>query len=143
MTRVMAAIVLAAGLSRTAEAQPGRGSLASSYDLLRDHEQGETYPVGLSLSADLRVYRWLGAAVEVSRSNRSEDFRDTGGGLFVNGTNTLTFRVSDFGVISGLRVADLAGAVPEPATWAMLIVGFGVVAGQIRRRRRAGTYAIA
>lgn len=67
----------------------------------------------------------------------------TNGG-FVNGTNTLTFRVTDYGVISGLRVSELVGtAVPEPATWAMLIVGFGLVAGQIRRRRRAGTLAIA
>ena len=74
---------------------------------------------------------------------RSFSVFDSTGGLFVNGTNTLTFRVTDYGVISGLRVADLAGAVPEPATWAMLIVGFGLVAGQIRRRRRAGTLAIA
>ena len=65
-------------------------------------------------------------------------------GGFLNGTNTLTFRVTDYGVISGLRVTDLVGtAVPEPATWAMLIVGFGLVAGQIRRRRRVGTMAIA
>ena len=84
----------------------------------------------------------VGSPGQVSYFRKFSAF-DTGGGLFVNGTNTLTFRVSDFGVISGLRVADLAGAVPEPATWAMLIVGFGVVAGQIRRRRRAGTYAIA
>lgn len=63
---------------------------------------------------------------------------------FVNGVNQLTFRVTDYGVISGLRVSDLVGsAVPEPATWAMLIVGFGLVAGQIRRRRRAGTFALA
>jgi hypothetical protein len=67
----------------------------------------------------------------------------TGGANFVNGANTLTFKVTDFGVISGLRVSDLVGVVPEPGTWAMLIVGFGLVAGQIRRRKRAGTYAIA
>lgn len=63
---------------------------------------------------------------------------------FVSGTNQLTFRVTDYGVISGLRVGDLVGtAVPEPATWAMLIVGFGLVAGQIRRRRRSAPLAIA
>jgi hypothetical protein len=67
----------------------------------------------------------------------------TAGG-FQAGQNTLTFRVTDYGVISGLRVSDLVGtAVPEPATWAMLIVGFGLVAGQIRRRRRSGSLAIA
>jgi hypothetical protein len=30
------------------------------------------------------------------------------------------------------------GAVPEPATWAMMIVGFGTVGGAMRRRRRTG-----
>lgn len=30
---------------------------------------------------------------------------------------------------------DTAGAVPEPATWAMMILGFGGVAGALRRRR--------
>lgn len=34
-----------------------------------------------------------------------------------------------------------AGAVPEPSTWAMIIAGFGIVGGALRRRRR--TLAIA
>lgn len=29
------------------------------------------------------------------------------------------------------------GAIPEPATWAMLILGFGVIGGAVRTRRRA------
>lgn len=32
------------------------------------------------------------------------------------------------------RTASLAGAVPEPSTWAMLILGFGTVGGAMRRR---------
>lgn len=31
-----------------------------------------------------------------------------------------------------------AAAVPEPATWAMMIGGFGVIGAALRRRRRAG-----
>ena len=31
----------------------------------------------------------------------------------------------------------LAGSVPEPTVWAMLILGFGVIGGALRRRRRA------
>ncbi|MFN7174641.1 MAG: PEPxxWA-CTERM sorting domain-containing protein, partial [Thermaurantiacus tibetensis] len=29
------------------------------------------------------------------------------------------------------------GVIPEPATWAMLIAGFGLVGGMARRRRLA------
>ncbi len=32
--------------------------------------------------------------------------------------------------------ASPVGAVPEPATWAMMVIGFGVV-GVARRRRRS------
>ncbi len=63
---------------------------------------------------------------------------------FVNGVNTLTFRVTDYGVVSGLRVANLVGtAVPEPATWAMMMIGFGGVATMARRRRSKGTSVLA
>lgn len=36
-----------------------------------------------------------------------------------------------------------AGAVPEPATWAMLVGGFGLVGASMRRRRRTGVAQIA
>lgn len=58
---------------------------------------------------------------------------------FVSGLNTLTFQVHDFGTVQGLRVANLIGtAVPEPGSWAMMIIGFGAVASQVRRRRQRG-----
>lgn len=40
-------------------------------------------------------------------------------------------------------VADASGAVPEPATWAMMLLGFGMVGGAARYRRRSSgiTYA--
>jgi len=36
-----------------------------------------------------------------------------------------------------IRLSDVTGAVPEPATWAMMIGGFGLVGGAMRRRRSA------
>jgi hypothetical protein len=36
----------------------------------------------------------------------------------------------------------VASAVPEPATWAMMIVGFGVAGGALRRRRLAPLFAV-
>lgn len=40
----------------------------------------------------------------------------------------------------GVAFAPSAGAVPEPATWAMLIAGFGLV-GAVVRRRKAAVFA--
>ncbi len=77
-------------------------------------------------------------------------FSATGG--FVGGLNTLAFTVRNVrqasGNPTGLRVEFLAssadaalsgGAVPEPASWAMMIAGFGMVGAM--RRRRTGSVA--
>ena len=39
--------------------------------------------------------------------------------------------------------APLINAIPEPATWAMLVIGFGLVGFQARRRRSIGTLVTA
>lgn len=36
---------------------------------------------------------------------------------------------------SGLAEAEAVQAIPEPASWAMMIAGFGLVGGALRRRR--------
>lgn len=41
------------------------------------------------------------------------------------------------------EVDNIAGAVPEPATWAMLLVGMGLVGGAVRRRRTGGVVVAA
>ncbi|MBL8556171.1 MAG: PEP-CTERM sorting domain-containing protein [Phenylobacterium sp.] len=64
---------------------------------------------------------------------------------FQAGVNNLTVRVINFsqdgGNPSGLRVeftgSDVGTAVPEPATWALMIVGFGGAGAMLRRRRPA------
>lgn len=56
------------------------------------------------------------------------------------GANSLTF-VEGRG-LSNLYVFN-GNAVPEPATWAMLILGFGAVGGAMRTSRRRGTISFA
>lgn len=36
----------------------------------------------------------------------------------------------------GTEIPDPSGAVPEPSTWAMMLMGFGAVAAGMRRRKR-------
>lgn len=69
-----------------------------------------------------------------------------------DGDYLLTFGVSNFGdqnYQSGLAFAGLtiageeiptpgSGAVPEPATWMMLLLGFGAIGGLMRRRPKQG-----
>jgi hypothetical protein len=66
---------------------------------------------------------------------------------FQAGTNTLAFRVinysQDGGNPSGLRV-EFTGAtvgVPEPASWALMIGGFGMAGAMLRRRRQVAITA--
>jgi len=37
--------------------------------------------------------------------------------------------------IAGLSATAIASAVPEPATWVMMIIGFGMTGAAVRRRR--------
>jgi hypothetical protein len=64
---------------------------------------------------------------------------------FVAGVNTLDFRVTDAGPPTALRVDNLTGTadlaqvgpgIPEPATWAMMLLGFFGMGSVVRRRRR-------
>lgn len=42
---------------------------------------------------------------------------------------------NDFARVGGsIALTSLAGAVPEPATWALFILGFGAIGGALRRR---------
>lgn len=62
---------------------------------------------------------------------------------FQSGLNTLDFVVVDNGGVTALRVdglsgeANVAGAIPEPATWAVLVMGFFSLGSALRTARRA------
>ena len=53
-------------------------------------------------------------------------------------TGLATFTGNTSNALFGITALDV-GAVPEPATWAMMILGFGLVGGAMRRRKTAHT----
>jgi hypothetical protein len=62
-------------------------------------------------------------------------------GFSATGGDTITsiaFNTNGSGVadLRQLRLGGLSAAVPEPGTWALMLVGFGAVGVSMRRRRR-------
>jgi hypothetical protein len=70
-----------------------------------------------------------------------------GDGNQFNPANNRWFRISDdtgftsFTAVSSQNAFEFDMAVPEPATWAMLIVGFGFIGVAARRRQRMACVA--
>lgn len=86
-----------------------------------------TGPTSLvELSSDLLL--------DVERGGYS-DFSHTAAMRFILPSN-VTFTSASGGFLSDPYLTGLPGAVPEASTWAMMIIGFGFVGGQVRSRRR-------
>ncbi len=60
------------------------------------------------------------------------------GGQFSLGLSDVNFGTPGSSNVRGTftLLSDSTPAVPEPATWAMMLIGFGVVGGTMRSRRR-------
>ena len=89
---------------------------------------GATYWLGLHASTDFNrdeVY-WV-----TTNGNSTSPGQESNGGTFTNWSST---GVEHAFYLTGDR---LTGAVPEPGTWAMMLIGFGAVGFTIRRQRRA------
>jgi hypothetical protein len=69
------------------------------------------------------------------------DFTATGASTTLGFFNASAAGVSEVG-LDDVSVTALSGAVPEPATWASLVMGFGAIGGVMRAsRRRRGVAA--
>lgn len=79
----------------------------------------------------------------ITRSNAITTLSGTGQAVLAG--DILAFRFTQspgqiFGSLTGVGLSvnfapQAPGAVPEPATWAMMIIGFGAIGGALRRRQ--------
>jgi len=82
---------------------------------------------GTSYSSLDRIY--LNSACACAFGTGHTNFLSVG-----NGDSSYTWNVGDFNTAGGLQIPAGSGT-PEPASWAMLIAGFGLVGAALRRRR--------
>lgn len=90
----------------------------------------------------------FGGGLRINDFNGEREILDSSGPQLFTGTpDRPTFRTGQFSLsqVNGagqyLLTIGLAGAVPEPMTWAMMTVGFGIVGTAARRRRRSSAIA--
>jgi PEP-CTERM motif len=104
---------------------------------------------GVAGTASVGFGNFLAADLNIQNPNLGfTQFVSTDFFRFVNSQPDFTLGTYQLNsIVSGrseLTISELAtGAVPEPGTWAMLILGFGMVGGAIRYRRRSMTMAFA
>ena len=68
------------------------------------------------------------------------NFSTTATALGVSTDLAFNFRHDpSFFALDNVSVTAVNGAVPEPATWAMMLIGFGAMGVSMRRRRRTNT----
>lgn len=101
--------------------------------------QGGFYPV----KDDLTFYEFgQGGGFSITRGYTGMGIRYYGAQLFGGALDAPVFSPAiftldnDFFPSSSTLTITPLGAVPEPATWMMLIVGFGLAGAAVRQRRR-------
>lgn len=118
-----------------------RGEPATQFDQYETHI-GVGLPTGragVDVVAD-GMPTYSGAASSSSAGTLGPSFND----IQINHTRILALTGGDLTKNTAFRfdiTAFSIAAVPEPASWAMMIGGFGMIGGTLRRRRAGKVYA--
>jgi PEP-CTERM motif len=141
----------------TSNATPSDGLFTDQWFAASNPTYALAYAGGTGVSVELKI-----AGIADSRGPWTVLFNGTAIGQLTTNNATNAFqevRLFNFAVASGLLLANntvtfttdggdgysvdyvsllgtIGGAVPEPATWAMMLVGFGIVGTSLRRRHQ-------
>ncbi len=113
----------------TANSASGTTTDPAGGNIIAFHEQVDTNQFYSDTLVDFTNSPWANFAH--SGSTLTVGFRAAGAG-WQGGTDE-SWGLDNFSV----TLNNATGAVPEPATWAMMLMGFGAVGGALRSRRRA------
>ena len=93
--------------------------------------------------ADGSSYTFAGAGI-IGGTNGASPAQGTAGRVSFNANGGSAFSSIVLGSsLAAFEVDDLAAAAPEPGTWLMMILGFGLLGSTLRYRRRKSTVAFA
>jgi hypothetical protein len=150
------------GVFFTSNATAGDGPFTDQWFATATPTYSLAYTGGTGVSVELKI-----AGIADNRGPYTVLFNGTSIGQLNSNTVTNAFqevRLFNFAVASGLLQANntvtfttdgsdgysvdyvallgtVGGAVPEPATWGMMMVGFGLAGASLRRRRQQATAA--
>ncbi|WP_217430721.1 PEPxxWA-CTERM sorting domain-containing protein [Sphingomonas bacterium] len=93
--------------------------------------------------ADGSSYSFTGSGI-IGGTNGASPAQGTAGRVSFNANGGSAFSSIVLGSdYAAFEVDDLAAAAPEPGTWVMMILGFGLLGSALRYRRRKSTVAFA
>ena len=95
------------------------------------------YETSGTFNVNSGVFNITGSGSSAAR-NMANSYLSNLGTWNVSGSQTAQLLVSQ-----GKQTQVFLAPVPEATTWAMMIVGMGVVGSSVRRRRRTAVYAVA
>lgn len=152
-----ALVFVPASAATTIHLVPVLGTLSGAFGNLNPHGSGtDVYKFTVPSAGD--VFSYVGSVgLRITLSNL--DFTKVtlnGVDFDINSSGIIENRTISLPVVAGLQTLSIGyknaqalssyggfvtftanGAVPEPATWAMMILGMGAVAGAMRYRRRS------
>ena len=91
-------------------------------------------PVGQPLFFRMQMESRVGVTAASGLVNFGQTFRAANANRVFNLAPGVTANAGQWLVNNRLNDPGSVGAIPEPATWAMMIAGFGLVGGMMRRR---------